>query len=195
MLAHVAEEYEDKLYDTSNRDVWLQEKFTLGLDFPNLPYYLDGDVKLTQSIAIMRYIARKHNLAGQTEAEKIRIDLAECQLCDFRSGFTSGLCYRPDFEELKPAYVTNLQDKLKLFSNFLGSNQWFAGGNLSYVDFLIYEALDQHKLLAPECLNSFKNLQDFVARVEALPNVSSYLKSDKNIKWPLNGPSAIFGGK
>ena len=27
-----------------------------------LPYYIDGDIKLTQSNAILRYIARKHNL-------------------------------------------------------------------------------------------------------------------------------------
>jgi glutathione S-transferase len=37
----------------------MDEKFTLGLDFPNLPYIIDAekDVKLTQSMAIMRYVA------------------------------------------------------------------------------------------------------------------------------------------
>lgn len=29
---------------------------------PQLPYLIDGDVKLTQSNAILRYIARKHNM-------------------------------------------------------------------------------------------------------------------------------------
>ena len=29
---------------------------------PQLPYFIDGDVKLTQSNAILRYIARKHNM-------------------------------------------------------------------------------------------------------------------------------------
>uniref|UniRef100_A0A8C2M9K0 glutathione transferase n=1 Tax=Cricetulus griseus TaxID=10029 RepID=A0A8C2M9K0_CRIGR len=41
---------------------WLNEKFKLGLDFPNLPYLIDGSHKITQSNAILRYIARKHNL-------------------------------------------------------------------------------------------------------------------------------------
>jgi glutathione S-transferase len=31
----------------------------LGLDFPNLPYLFDGDIKLTQSNAILRHVARR----------------------------------------------------------------------------------------------------------------------------------------
>lgn len=30
------------------RRQWLAEKPTLGLDFPNLPYLLDGDLRITQ---------------------------------------------------------------------------------------------------------------------------------------------------
>jgi glutathione S-transferase len=49
-----------------------------------LPYYVDGDVKLTQSNAILRYIAGKHNLIGTNEKEKIRVDLMENEIGDFR---------------------------------------------------------------------------------------------------------------
>ena len=30
------------------RSCWTDIKYSLGLDFPNLPYYIDDDVKLTQ---------------------------------------------------------------------------------------------------------------------------------------------------
>jgi glutathione S-transferase len=30
----------------SVRKIWNQDKFNLGLDFPNLPFYIDGDVKV-----------------------------------------------------------------------------------------------------------------------------------------------------
>ena len=189
-------EYEDKLYTMDQRENWLTtDKWNLGLDFPNLPYYIDGDVKLSQSIAIIRYLARKYNLAGTNETERIRIDLAECQLVDFRTGFNAGLCYNPNFETLKGPYIAALPDKLKLFSQFLGTNLWFAGQNLSYVDFMIYEAFYCHKQLIPNALDGFPNLQAFYDRLEALPNVAAYLKSDKYIKWPLIGPTAQFGGK
>lgn len=53
LLKYAKVEFEDKRYknrldysDTSTQ--WHAEKDTLGLDFPNLPYWIDGDVKLTQ---------------------------------------------------------------------------------------------------------------------------------------------------
>uniref|UniRef100_A0A673N1G5 glutathione transferase n=1 Tax=Sinocyclocheilus rhinocerous TaxID=307959 RepID=A0A673N1G5_9TELE len=52
----------------------------------------DGDKKVVQSNAIMRYIARKHNLCGETEEEQVRVDILENQAMDFRNGFVQ-LCY------------------------------------------------------------------------------------------------------
>ncbi len=37
----------DSIDDPNNRDDWLKDKFNLGLDFPNIPYYIEGDIKLT----------------------------------------------------------------------------------------------------------------------------------------------------
>ena len=49
-----------------------------GLEFPNLPFYVDGDVKLTQSPAILHYLAKKHGLAGgNTDADWRRFDVLE----------------------------------------------------------------------------------------------------------------------
>ena len=53
-------------------DEWAKDKFNLGLDFPNMPYYIDGDVKLTQSMAVLRYLARKHGIAPKSEKEQMR---------------------------------------------------------------------------------------------------------------------------
>ena len=40
-------DYEDKVYETTEDEasmqVWFKEKFDLGLDFPNLPYFVDTD--------------------------------------------------------------------------------------------------------------------------------------------------------
>ena len=55
--------------------------------FSQLPYYIDGHIKLTQSGAILRYVARKNNLLGITEEERYRADMFECIICDFRSDF------------------------------------------------------------------------------------------------------------
>ena len=64
-MFHYAEvDFEDVVYECGpapehNKDCWFSVKNTLGLDFPNLPYLFDGDVNLTESMAIHKYIARK----------------------------------------------------------------------------------------------------------------------------------------
>jgi glutathione S-transferase len=199
LLAHAGQEVEEKRYNygpppTFDRSEWFNEKFTLGLDFPNLPYLIDGDVKLTQSAVIMRYLARKHGLEGQTEVEKRRADLTEQQLADLRSQFV-GLCYNPNHEELKGDFLKSLPEKLKAFSDFLGENPFFAGQNVTYADFFVYEIFDALRVFAPDSLDATPNLKGFLDRVEALPNIAAYFKTDKYMKWPLNGDMAKFGSR
>ena len=61
-----------------------------------VPYYKDGDVKLTQTMAILKYLGRKHGLVAKNEAEQIRVDLMEAEALDIRSGWVA-LCYGSDF--------------------------------------------------------------------------------------------------
>ena len=58
MLSFTKTPYEDVLY--VSREKWFEEdKKNLGLDFPNLPYLIDGDFKLTESGAIAEYVINK----------------------------------------------------------------------------------------------------------------------------------------
>lgn len=104
------------------------------------------------------------------------------------------LCYNPQFEGMRAEYVKGVGVKLNRFSQFLGSRPWFAGDRITYVDFLMYEMLDEHKVLEPSILDGYKNLQDFCARVEELPRIKAFIKSPKFIKYPLNNRMASFGG-
>merc|ERR1712137_979840 len=100
LLAHAGVDYEDKRYNIKgeapnwDRSEWLTDKFSLGLDFPNNPYYIDGDVKLTQSMTIMKYLGRKYDLAPVTEGEHQRVDLIEAEAIDMR-GAWGRTCYNP----------------------------------------------------------------------------------------------------
>ena len=59
----------------------------------------------------------------------------------------------------------------------------------------MYELLDQHSTLEPKALEGYDNLIAFHDRIRSLEKVAAYMKSDKFIKYPLNGPMAKFGGK
>ncbi|CAH1245287.1 GSTM3 [Branchiostoma lanceolatum] len=199
LLEYTGTEYEEKRYETGpapdyDLSEWLNVKQSFGLDFPNLPYYIDGDIKITQSNAILRYIARKNNLCGETEEERVRVDIMENQSMDFRNG-TVRLSYNPKFAELKPGYLKDVHNSIKQFSQFLGSNQWFAGDKVTFVDFPMYELLDQHRILEPTLLDDFQNLKDFLARFEALPKIAAYMKSDRFMSHPINNKMAKFGAE
>ncbi|XP_043818762.1 glutathione S-transferase Mu 3-like [Dromiciops gliroides] len=199
LLQYTGTNYEEKLYQFGkapdyDRSQWLDVKFKLGLDFPNLPYLIDGERKITQSNAILRYIARKHNMCGETEEEKIRVDLLENQVMDIRMQLVR-VSFSPDFEKLKPGYLEQLPGQLKLFSQFLGKGTWFVGDKITFVDFLVYDVLDQNQLFEPKCLDKFPNLKDFIARFEALEKIAAYMHSDKFYKLPINGKIAKWGYK
>ncbi|XP_014886462.1 glutathione S-transferase Mu 1-like isoform X3 [Poecilia latipinna] len=198
MLEYTKAKYEEKFYVVGDapgfdKSGWFNEKFKLGLDFPNLPYLIDGNNKVTQSMAILRYLARKNNLCGDTEEQKIRIDMLEQQCLDLRASFVR-MCY-VDLEGLKPDYLKALPEALKLFSDFLGQRKWFAGDKITFVDFVMYELLDQHRMFHSSCLDDFKNLKDFLDRFEALEKIAAYMKSSRFIKTPVNNKMAKWGHK
>jgi len=123
LLAYTETKYEDKYYvcgpaPTFDKSCWFDIKYSLGLDFPNLPYYVDGDIKITQSNAILRYIGRKNNLLGTNETERIRVDMMENEIGDFRSAFVS-LCYNPNF-------VSSWQISKTIFQIICIKTCWFS---------------------------------------------------------------------
>ncbi|XP_075469699.1 glutathione S-transferase Mu 4-like isoform X2 [Ascaphus truei] len=199
LLEYTGTPYEETRYVTRgapdyDKSQWLEEMQMLGLDFPYMPYLLDGDVKLSHSNAILRYIARKHGLCGELEGEKLRVDLLDNQAMDFRLGLAN-ITYNPLFETLKGPYLEKLPVTLTRFSRFLGDRAWFAGEKITFADFPMYDVLDQHLLLGPTCLQNFKNLQDFLTRFQALPPIAAYMKSPRFMNTPINARTAAWAAK
>lgn len=133
-------------------------------------------------------------VGGETEEEKIRVDILENEVMDISNQLAS-VCYSPDFEKLKPGYLEALPEKMKLFSQFLGKRPWFAGNKLTYVDFLAYDILDINRMFEPKCLDAFPNLKDFLVRFEGLKKISAYMKSSRFIPSPVYTKTAVWGSK
>ncbi|XP_045835168.1 glutathione S-transferase Mu 3-like [Meles meles] len=134
------------------------------------------------------------SLPDDTEEEKIRVDIVENQVMDFRMQLIR-LCYSPDLEKMKPQYLEQLPGQLKQFSLFLGKFSWFAGEKLTFVDFLTYDVLDQNRMFEPKCLDEFPNLKAFMCRFETLEKIANYMQSDRFLKMPINNKMAQWGNK
>lgn len=80
--------------DVQSRQAWLDQKGNLGLDFPNLPYFIDSDAKITEHMAIHQYIADKWmpELLGRTLEEKAQVDMLAGIIWDLKKTATMG-CY------------------------------------------------------------------------------------------------------
>ena len=152
-------------------------------------------IQITQSLAVARYVGRKYGLFASDEMSLARQDMVEQQLIDLQTQhFFLGVLFNPDFEKAKADFIkTTLPDQLGLLSKFLGERQWLTGNQLTYVDFLAYEALDWMRVFAPGCLSSFPNLSQLMERFEKIPQIAAYLKSGEYKDWPLFGPMAPWG--
>lgn len=189
-------EFEDVQYEINmEHNGWHhRDKLVSPLDFPNVPYLFDGDVKISQSIVILRYLGRKYGLDGKTESEKMRIDLTEQQVEDFSNALTK-LIYDPTTTKktLDEFRNTTAKDNLSALSKFLGSNDFFSGSSISYADFKAYEYVYMLSLFAPDAVKEHENVVQFVKRIESLPEVAAFIASDRHIKWPFSAPFAKWG--
>jgi len=184
--------FEDKRYHFDG--TWEKEKFTLDLDFPNLPYYIDENVKLTQSLTILRYLAGKYNLDGKTEAEKLRVSLIEQQINDFRTNLFR-LCFDKDFENKKEEFLQKVPDQLNLLVSFLGDTKFLGGDSVTYVDFIAYDAFDFYCILSKTILDGFPALKAYQERIRNLPGFRECINSPSYVRWPIVGRIATWGGK
>uniref|UniRef100_H2ZPT7 glutathione transferase n=1 Tax=Ciona savignyi TaxID=51511 RepID=H2ZPT7_CIOSA len=201
MLEHLGVEYDEKKFghyksgDGWDRSEWRSVKFTLGFDYPNLPYLTDGDVKVSESWAIMKYLARKFKVLGAAnEEEQIKCDVAEGVVQDFRSNFTS-MCYNPEFDSLKANYLSELPAKLTLFEKNLAHGGWLIGSKLTYVDFALCEILDHIRLCFPGCLDKHEVVLKYLTNFESLEKIAAYRKSGRFQEFPINGKMAMWGGE
>jgi len=199
LLHYTGTEYVDKQYQigpdlATYKDAFRNEKDKLGLEFPNVPYYIDGDLHITESRAILGHLGRKHGLAGACEEDFYKLDVADGVLTDMGFHFVR-LCYAPQFEMMKEAFIAEVPAKMEKMSKLIWDGDYILGDKICFLDFLLFENLERYTALVPDCLAKFPNLGSFHARVAALPAIAKYRESPgyQKIKTRYNNRTAFFG--
>ena len=97
---------------------WGPHKFNLGLDFPNLPYLVDGDFKLTESKSIMKYLCKKHNPAmlGRNAQEIATADMVSRVHDDYYNDLGPYMFAKGDCEEVQQK-ITKYSGNIEAFLN------------------------------------------------------------------------------
>nr|CAB3251171.1 glutathione S-transferase Mu 3-like [Phallusia mammillata] len=197
MLNYLGVDYtEVNYYKTDDKSDWLAVKESVGIPFPNLPYLIDEDVKLTESYAIMRHLARKHGkLYPETDTENRFCDQLQGIIYDFRSTYTKTLYDRDTHDESKAQFLAEFPGKMSKFEKHLSSRKWLAGNRLMYVDFMFAEFLSCLQLWLPSCLEPFPIASQYLKTFDSLEPIASYRSTKRFRQLPILRKVAVFGGQ
>lgn len=174
ILAYAEADWQDQVY--ADRDQWFNvDKQGLGIPLPNLPYLIDGDYKLSETSAIIRYLPRrleKPELLGKTLQDQGRVDQILGLLSDVQMAIIGGL--REEGWEPKRAEIYGkAQEKLNQLEAFVQEN--YALGYLTIADFKLVDFVHVLTELFPEETKDLKKLRSIAATVFEIPQVKKYL--------------------
>jgi glutathione S-transferase len=167
------------------------------LPFGQLPCYEHGALRIFQSHAIYRHLARTLDLYGRDETERVRCDVVE-EACVDAQGDIAGFFWKPDFADKRADYAANhLPQLLNRMQNLLlenrGGSGFWSGEQLSYVDFLAWHFLDYVRPFSNATLQEFGALYAFKQRIESRQRIAAYLASPRR-PATLTVAMAPFGG-
>ena len=182
---------------------WAQVKSTLEMPFPNLPYLIDESettpVQLSQSNAILRYLARRYDFYGDSEPERVAIDVLQDEAYDFRNqviktAYTLGDEYTDTYKDFVARTLPRYLDSFEEYLADCGDSRYFVGDRLSLVDFVLVELLWQMTLMVPQSITDSKRptLFAFIKHFESIPQIDAYRERDDYILHPINSPWASF---
>eukprot|EP01095_Lingulamoeba_sp_RSL-Kostka_P010020 TRINITY_DN351_c0_g1_i3.p1 TRINITY_DN351_c0_g1~~TRINITY_DN351_c0_g1_i3.p1 ORF type:complete len:217 (-),score=89.16 TRINITY_DN351_c0_g1_i3:190-840(-) len=157
-------------------------KQTGELAYGQVPLLRDGDFSLVQSIAIARYLARKHDLYGADIKEGAQIDSIIDGANDVTNKLIPLIFPKPDLQGLADLKATGFPKFIANFENILSKNNngdgWFVGNAISLADIAIFLLLEGADSLSFD-LQPYPKLAAFRSRFESHEKVAAYISSDR----------------
>lgn len=170
--------------------------------FGGLPRYRDERVDLTQSQAILRYLARTHGLVGANGPvgdidaanwvvyDEIQEVLSEAQEHLWR------FAWEADYQANKQTYANGILGwflgTLQRWYSGHGNGEYWVGEAASHIDYLAFTYLDEVRAFFPAALASTELLARFHARMQARPRIADYIGSGRR---PVVFGMAVDGPK
>ena len=159
------------------------------LPFDQIPLLEIEEQNLSQSSAMIRYLARSGEYYGSTEQDAVWCDMIAGAVADFAE--TS---LQAAFQPSKEVAVKALQERFNKFGprfeSRLSRNGLCAGGKLTFADVLLAEAVNSYLEWIPDILNKTPFLDDLYKKVIATSGISAYLKSPQ--RYSMSGSNYVI---
>lgn len=190
VLAEIALDHEQVyvgLYNPSAQPAGFVALQTSGvLPFGALPLWEEpGGLRLVQSLAIVRHLARTHGLYGGDTSEAARCDMAAEGVVDFSAvvGVLRGAPAERHGALLQQVIGTDLPPWLRRFDALLGTGDFVASRSVSFADLYLWLRLETLLDAGLIALDAYPALRAFYERIGSRPRIAAY-RSDPR-RFPI----------
>nr|QUF59416.1 glutathione S-transferase GSTS12/13-1 [Brachionus angularis] len=174
-------QYEDIRIDYINE--WPNKKKESPLG--QLPFLSVNDIKLPQSIALSRLLAKRHNLAGKDDLEQAKTDAVVDTLNDYY------LKVYYANEQERPAVVAKFlaEDgavhlgRVEKILNLFGIVGFSVGSSLTWADLFVYDITSIIDSQDQNVLNNYPRILSVRNTVQSNERVAEYLKKRPNTEF------------
>lgn len=178
---------------------WFRVKNTLGLDYPTMPYLIDGDVRLTQSIAICVYIEQKHN-SCPVAADVLGRAVMLCMLAkDWRDSFNQRVVMPMPKEQWEGSSAMFRQGMLPKHMKALDAilakktTKYLMTDAPLAADFLMFDYVELMMHFAKDVVEQYPNVVAYLATMEELDAVKKVREEEPRAFWPCSPVFCMWG--
>ncbi|KAL6050692.1 Glutathione S-transferase P [Balamuthia mandrillaris] len=143
--------------------------------FGQLPYLVDGDVSLAQSMAIARYLAKKAGLQGATDADYAMSEQLIEEQNDIYSILAKANNAQNKHEAYDQALTVDIPKHLDLLEKLLGENEYFAS-SVTTGDLALFSVFNIILDFDSKAFDNYPKLKGFYDRLSGHSGVKRFLE-------------------
>ena len=161
------------------------------LPFDQMPLLEIDGLNLSQSSAMVRYLARRAGLYGRSDTDAM--------WCDLVAGVTADLAETAIQAAFKPSAEVAVADLQARFAKFgpriearieAQGSGFCAADQLTFADVVLSEALSAYLEYCPDILIDTPRLERLYHDVVRMPDIAAYLRSD--LRYPPAGSDYVI---
>ena len=159
------------------------------LPFDQMPLLEIEGLNLSQSSAMIRYLARSGEYYGSTEEDAIWCDMIAGAVADFAEASLQA-AFQPTAEIAVKALQERFNKFGPRFESRLSKNGLCAGTKLTFADILLAEAINSYLEWIPDILDETPFLDNLYKKVITTSGISTYLKSPQ--RYSMSGSNYVI---
>ena len=184
ILVYAEVKFEDVRYNESTE--WEAIKPTT--PFGCLPYYEEGDVQISGSKALTRYLGEKHNIAGSGSLENALLASYVDALMDFIPKiFQIVNAKEEDRAGLRELFLKNEPEKVQIIEQQIKEDLTFLGnGKVTWAEITVcYICCNLKKYKLDQTLQDAPKMRAICAKIDNIPRIKSYREESRAKYAPI----------